>query len=331
MGSKRKTTGVRPLHVAAGALLLAVPSSTVALAATAAPAAPAASTIESVELGAAHLGYGKRLSVSGAAGPSAAGERVELQLDTADTHGWSNVAHDTVSRDGRFQLTVPVHRSGSIRVIADGAPSTAGAPASTPSAAADVVHTAIQPSLPRHITVGAELSVARQEHGVLGGQSTAVSGRLQPGVRGRRVELQERSGRRWSTVGSARTSARGRFKVRFRPQGGALRALRVRFAGDAVNTAVSARAGSITVYSPTVASWYEDGGNTACGFHAYYGVANVSLPCGTKVAFRSGGRTVTATVDDRGPYVGGRSYDLNQNTAGALGFGGVGTVWASVS
>jgi rare lipoprotein A (peptidoglycan hydrolase) len=38
---------------------------------------------------------------------------------------------------------------------------------------------------------------------------------------------------------------------------------------------------------------------------------------------------VTATVDDRGPYVGGRDWDLNQNTAAALGFGGVGTVWVT--
>ena len=59
------------------------------------------------------------------------------------------------------------------------------------------------------------------------------------------------------------------------------------------------------------------------------GVANQTLPCGTKVTFRYGGRTVTAVVDDRGPFVGGREWDLNQNTAGALGFGGVGTVWST--
>ena len=58
-------------------------------------------------------------------------------------------------------------------------------------------------------------------------------------------------------------------------------------------------------------------------------MANKSLPCGTKVTFRHGGREVTATVDDRGPFVGGRSWDLNQNTAAALGFGGVGPVLAS--
>ena len=58
-------------------------------------------------------------------------------------------------------------------------------------------------------------------------------------------------------------------------------------------------------------------------------MANRSLPCGTKVTFSRGGRAVTATVDDRGPYVGGRNWDLNQNVAGALGFDGVGTVWVS--
>jgi rare lipoprotein A (peptidoglycan hydrolase) len=89
-------------------------------------------------------------------------------------------------------------------------------------------------------------------------------------------------------------------------------------------------AGRLTVYGQSVASWYEDGGATACGFHAGYGVANRSLPCGTRVRLRYGGRSVTAVVDDRGPFVGGRDWDLNQNTAAALGFGGVGTVWTSL-
>jgi len=91
----------------------------------------------------------------------------------------------------------------------------------------------------------------------------------------------------------------------------------------------STRAGSPTGRHQAVTSWYYDGGNTASGFHAYYGVANLSLPCGTTVSLSSGGRTVQAVVDDRGPYVGGRTWDLNQNTAAALGFGGVGMVWSS--
>ncbi len=81
--------------------------------------------------------------------------------------------------------------------------------------------------------------------------------------------------------------------------------------------------------SPTVASWYYDGGSTACGFHAQYGVANRTLPCGTHVIMRYGGHTVVATVDDRGPFIYGRTFDLSQSTAGALGMWGVATVYAS--
>jgi rare lipoprotein A (peptidoglycan hydrolase) len=82
--------------------------------------------------------------------------------------------------------------------------------------------------------------------------------------------------------------------------------------------------------TPAVASWYYDEGGTACGFHAEYGVANKTLPCGTKVMLRYGGRSVTATVDDRGPFVYGRSFDLDQRTASALGMWGVATVYSHV-
>jgi rare lipoprotein A len=77
---------------------------------------------------------------------------------------------------------------------------------------------------------------------------------------------------------------------------------------------------------PAVASWYSDGGATASGFHAFYGVAHRTLRFGTRVLFAYRGRTVTATVDDRGPFVYSRLFDLNQNTAGTLGFSGVDTV-----
>jgi len=79
-----------------------------------------------------------------------------------------------------------------------------------------------------------------------------------------------------------------------------------------------------------VASYYYDGGNTASGYHSYYGVANKTLPFGTHVTFAYHGATVEAVVDDRGPYIGGRDWDLNQNAAQALGFGGVDVVHSSV-
>jgi rare lipoprotein A (peptidoglycan hydrolase) len=79
-----------------------------------------------------------------------------------------------------------------------------------------------------------------------------------------------------------------------------------------------------------LASWYNDAGGTACGFHAYLGVANKSLPCGTEVVFSYHGRLATAVVQDRGPYVGGRKWDLNEGLAGALGFSGVDYVQVSI-
>jgi len=51
------------------------------------------------------------------------------------------------------------------------------------------------------------------------------------------------------------------------------------------------------------------------------------VPCGAKVTFRHGNRTVRVPVVDRGPYVGGRDWDLTMATAKRLGFGyGVGSV-----
>ena len=75
-----------------------------------------------------------------------------------------------------------------------------------------------------------------------------------------------------------------------------------------------------------LASWYSDAGQTASGFHAFYGVANRYLRFGTRVLFAYHGRSVLATVDDRGPYVSPRVWDLNERVAGVLGFSGVDVV-----
>ena len=80
------------------------------------------------------------------------------------------------------------------------------------------------------------------------------------------------------------------------------------------------------MYQQALASWYDDAGTTACGFHATYGVANLSLPCGTKVTLRHGRHAVRVKVIDRGPFVAGREYDLTAATAQKLHFGGTGAV-----
>lgn len=73
------------------------------------------------------------------------------------------------------------------------------------------------------------------------------------------------------------------------------------------------------------ASWYNDrSGRTASGMRARYGVAHKTLPFGTTVCIHnpSNGRQVEAVVTDRGPFVRGRTIDVNQNVARALGFSG---------
>lgn len=80
-----------------------------------------------------------------------------------------------------------------------------------------------------------------------------------------------------------------------------------------------------------LASWYDDSGSTASGFHARYGIAlcgsaGPCYPFGTRVELWYGGRSIEAVVDDHGPYAGGRNVDLGASTAQALGFSGVGGV-----
>jgi 3D (Asp-Asp-Asp) domain-containing protein len=162
------------------------------------------------------------------------------------------------------------------------------------------------------------------------GSTVSVHGVLRPGRRGAEIKLIARVGRGWRTLAIGRTDRRGRFRIRYRVQGVGATAVRVDFGGSRRARAASADAGQIVALAPTVASWYNDGGSTACGFHATYGVASRTLPCGTKVTLSFGGHTVVATVDDRGPYVYGRSFDLNQNTARSLGMWGVARVFASV-
>jgi rare lipoprotein A len=87
------------------------------------------------------------------------------------------------------------------------------------------------------------------------------------------------------------------------------------------------------------ATWYGPGlwgRSTACGMvltPTVIGVANKNLPCGTSVTFAYGGRSVAATVIDRGPYRKGYAWDLTKKAAKRLGFlpVGAGAVTATVT
>ena len=85
-------------------------------------------------------------------------------------------------------------------------------------------------------------------------------------------------------------------------------------------------------------SWYGPGfygHDGACGLIPggmttdTVGVANRTLPCGTKVTFRYEGYTVTTIVLDRGPYVTGRTWDMTHGLCALLHhcFTGGGVYW----
>jgi rare lipoprotein A (peptidoglycan hydrolase) len=84
------------------------------------------------------------------------------------------------------------------------------------------------------------------------------------------------------------------------------------------------------VFNVSIASVYTDYGlPIACGgvLHVpQLGVANKTLPCGTEVIFRYGGRAIRVPVIDRGPYIAGREWDLTGATAEALHFPGLGPI-----
>lgn len=87
-----------------------------------------------------------------------------------------------------------------------------------------------------------------------------------------------------------------------------------------------------------LASWYgsESGNLTANGEHfngSGMTAAHRSLPFGTKLRVSYRGKSVVVRVNDRGPFIRGRSLDLSRSAAKRLGLvpAGVGRVcWVRV-
>lgn len=158
--------------------------------------------------------------------------------------------------------------------------------------------------------------------GAFAGRSSRILGTVAAGVASVTVDVRGADGL-WAQIGSAPVSGdgsfeiswtpvqAGRYDVRFTPTGAA------RIAGDQPD-------GTLFVYRLQKATWYGPGfygKRTACGVkltRRTLGVAHRSLPCGTMVQLFAGGKTVTAPVIDRGPYVRGVGWDLTYATAKAL-------------
>jgi rare lipoprotein A len=196
--------------------------------------------------------------------------------------------------------------------IASTAPSSGAAPLGRPTATA--------------------LHVRKARLNVLDGRQASVAGTLSPGLSGRSIELQAIGPHGWREVAHTHTGTAGRFRLRYTPHATGSRRVRLRFAGDRYDLPAHRVLGRLSVYRLAGASWYGGGGSLACGgslTSSTLGVANKTLPCGTLVTLRYGGRSVRVPVVDRGPYVAGREFDLTEATKQALGFGDTGDVWTT--
>ena len=184
----------------------------------------------------------------------------------------------------------------------------------------------------RHGPSRSHVSLHLSTHAVLKGNGVAVTGRVRPGGR-HRIKIVFRG--RDTAVRGLTTKASGAFSLRWAPERTGSYAARAYVVHDRRVRASRSVPRRLTAYRFAHASYYGPGlyGNgVACGgtlTPGTIGVAHKTLPCGTKVKLRYRGRTLTAPVIDRGPYVPGRDYDLTEAVKERLGFPGIGTVLAS--
>ena len=176
----------------------------------------------------------------------------------------------------------------------------------------------------------AKVGVGKRRLNIRVGRRAVVVGTVEPRLAGLIASLQVRRHGRWHTIDHDRTGGRGRYVLRDRRRAptSLVARVHVRSHGDRVER----RLGRLNVYRWAQASWYGPGlygRRTGCGGTLGYdqlGVANKTLPCGTKVTLRHHGHRVRVPVIDRGPYSGAREYDLTAATARKLRFRGHGAI-----
>jgi hypothetical protein len=306
---------------AAGMALVLTPVvAIVPLAVTAQAQAPSAALV----LSDATPDHDRPVTIRGQVEPGQAGQAVALEFAPA-TGAWQVLATSTVAGDGRYSFTVRLSRSGQVRAAVGGAQAPIGQALAAESTATRTA--------PRSVAIPARVRVSTRSLDVLAGEPAVVAGHLLPAQAGRLVRLERRTGRTWRGVASTRTPAAGRYRLTHRPHATVTAAVRLVFAGDRDNGRTVHPLGRMSAYRAAVASYYTlYGGALACGGRLGYDslvVAHRSLPCGTPVTVRYRGRVVHARVMDRGPFSGGREFDLAGAVARRLGFSGVQTVWVA--
>lgn len=158
------------------------------------------------------------------------------------------------------------------------------------------------------------------------GRWVRFSGTVSPGAPVAIQRLDRRTG--WTTTATTTAAADGSYGIGWHTDRAGVVAIRAVPGGSQARSAAAPSPIRLRVFRPARATWYGPGfygHRTACGqklTRTLVGVANRSLPCGTKVSVFYRGRTIRVPVVDRGPYGTGASWDITQAAAQQLGFTG---------
>jgi peptidoglycan lytic transglycosylase len=290
-------------------LALAMPLAALA-ATTAAFGAPASSRTPKATLnvGATTVQYGRHFDLRGHV-PGKAKHPVTIVFHARNAGRWRQVRHLRTGAAGGYDARMLARKSGTYRAIAAGARSS------------DLQQVRVRSRVHARLSSG----------GAIAGQRVAIKGRVLPATGGRSLKV---------TVGHdsvrTHTDGHGHFKARWTAHSLGRFHVRVAAKGDRFAAGSRDSAGHVTVFRHATASWYGPGlygHRVACGGTLEpdtLGVANKTLPCGTKVTLRYRGNQVRVPVIDRGPYVAGRDYDLTAATKSRLGMSsGVATLLSS--
>jgi hypothetical protein len=171
------------------------------------------------------------------------------------------------------------------------------------------------------------ITITTHASGFLNRQMT-FTGAAGHGAAGQVVEIQ-RYGHatrdQWVNTASTTVGSKGKFTAHWQagtPGGFAVRAIM-----SGAHTASAWPMVKVIVYRMAIATIYGGpwGSTTACGeklHRSTLGVANRTLPCGTKISIYYKGRTIVVPVIDRGPYANHADWDLTTATAHALHMNG---------
>jgi rare lipoprotein A len=277
------------------------------------------------------VAFGERVTLRGAF-PGAGNAPIEILHRPKGAREWKAVAGARTRASGRYSTRVKPRRIGYWRAELASAPAPASAPdqdaqAGGPAPASSAVDSGTGAE---RINVRSRTDARVARRHTRAGETVKVRGKVSPAGAQRRVVVE--IGRADELTTADRD---GRFELRWRAPDPGIYPVAVRARSNRLATASRDSAGKVTAYRPATASWYGPGlyGNPmACGgtlTPSTIGVAHRTMPCGTRLRLRHSGRTVTARVVDRGPFAGGREFDLTAATKEALRFGDLGTVLTS--